>query len=265
MKFLKIKQIPQNNIGLRCLNTVLKYTKILKHTKGELKIQKNKHILLFAIFLCGDYLQAFDYSELNATIISSDIIKTDKNIKIEQLILSKDNTKYPIYIINDRYITTNVIDMDNKVDFNVKFAEKTAWNSIYPIIKTIPNDYIISFKNNDKELQYIFLDPLCPYCQDFIQALTLENLKELNLNIILTPLYGHGDLAMIKSALIVASNKNAKNDKEKLEILKKYFTSKNESEIANTDIYNKIDEYRNEFFVKKLITQTPSFLIKPEE
>ena len=260
----------QRKIGLRWLNMGLNFTKRQISTNHELENKSKKKLgiyknLAFGLVIVANTAAAFDYSELNSTIVSANVISSENGVKIEQVIILKDEVKYPIYIIADRYITSNLMDSKEKIDYNIDFAQKTAWIGLAPIIDKMPKEYIISLRNDNKNTQYLFLDPLCPYCQDFVKTLTAKELGDINLNIILTPLYNHGDLAMIKSALIVTENKNAKNDDEKIAILKKYFTSNKETKIANTEFYNKIDDFLNDFFSKKLVTQTPSLFSKPKD
>ena len=264
MKILQNQDKSPKNIGNKCSNTPSTYTKSRLFTKEESK--KSLKLLTCSIVCIGSFAFAFDYKDLNATIFSKNILQSDSNISIEEIVIVKDNIKQPLYLINDRYIATNIIDTKERVDFNANFEQKTLYQSFLPYLNAIPKDFIINLNPNGKSIQYLFLDPLCPYCQEWIKAFSVAQLKEINLNVVLTPLYSHGDLAMIKSALIVAENKSAKTDSEKIEILKKHFNSDSNNElIPNTEILDTINNYRNELFSNQIVTHTPSAIVKPKE
>ena len=262
MKNIINQRTNQNKIGLQCANMPLSYINNQKFIKDG---KKNLPKMLCSIFLVANTAFAFDYKDLNATILSSNFLQSDSGVKIEQIIITKDNIKQPLYLIADRFLATNIIDTKEKIDFNAQFTQKNIWQSFVPSLNLIPSDYIASFNETNRNSQYLFLDPLCPYCQEFIQNLTIDKISDTNLNIVFTPLYSHGDLAMVKSALIVSELKNAKDDTQKLEILKKFFTDQPEISVANTEIYDNIDKYRAELFTKKIVTQTPSVIVKPKE
>ena len=227
------------------------------------KGKRNQLLTASVALLFANLAFAFDYNELNATIVSKKSLDfDDNNTKIEQIVISKNDTLHPIFLINDRFVATEIVDIKSKSSLTSKFYESQIYDKFEPILNEIPKEYIINF-NNGAKTQYLFLDPMCGYCQDFISKLNKEQLKDKNLNVILTPLFRHGDLAVDKSALIIDEIKNTKDDLAKIKILQKYFTNEPEKVDANLDIIKAIDTYRQKLFNGEIVTQTPSVIVKP--
>ena len=245
---------------LQCIEKQSESIKTLGFTN---KGKKKQLLTVSATLLFANLAFAFDYNELNATIVSQKVLNLDDNsTKIEQIVISKNDTIHPIFIINDRFVATELVDMQSKTSLTSRFYENQIFSKFEPILNEIPKEYIINF-NNGAKTQYLFLDPMCSYCQEFIGKLNKEQLKDTNLNIILTPLFRHGDLAMDKSALIIENIKNAKDDLVKIEIMRRYFTNAPEKVDANLNRIKVIDTYRQKLFNNEIVTQTPSIIVKP--
>lgn len=80
---------------------------------------------------------------------------------------------------------------------------------------------IITIGNDSKkDTLVIFTDPECPYCRN--ELLQIEDeLENYNLKLLITPV--HGENSLKKAHLIYKNIKNAKTDKDKIKILRKYY------------------------------------------
>lgn len=89
-----------------------------------------------------------------------------------------------------------------------------------------------------------FTDPECPFCQKEIAKIE-EKLKNYNLRLIFTPVYGKSSLK--KSALIYRQTSIATTLEQKVQIVKKYFSSNVDEEVSEEEI-ERIDALRKKYF-----------------
>lgn len=106
---------------------------------------------------------------------------------------------------------------------------------------------IVSIGNDPKkETIVVFTDPECPYCrQEF--ARIEERLQTNNVKLIFTPVHERSSLE--KSVLAYDETAKAKNDAEKIAILKKYFDEnvKYSQKISDTQIQH-IEDLKAKYF-----------------
>ena len=90
------------------------------------------------------------------------------------------------------------------------------------LFKTFKESDFITLNGEGKNLptKIIVTDPDCPYCRKELQNIEMR-LKEANLKLIFAPV--HEQDAFIKAQLILNATKNAKDNKAKIAILRKYF------------------------------------------
>lgn len=167
-----------------------------------------------------------------------------------------------IVFSNGVIISPEIINIKNNKNYKFEYSQKKEEQKKAQILSKLPNflkenkDIVIflgDFKDGIADV--VFSDPDCPYCRKHLEYLT--QLKEIKPTaFILTPLPMHKD-ALAKSVLILDEIKKAKNDKEKLEILKKYFAQVDFKAPAN----NKLDNYKKTtdvIFYNLGISATPS-------
>ena len=106
---------------------------------------------------------------------------------------------------------------------------------------------ILSIGNDaKKETIVIFTDPECPYCRQELDGIE-ERLKTNNIKIIFTPVHERSSLE--KSVLIYNEAAKAKNDAEKIKIMRKYYDEnvKYDQKISDAEVA-RIDELKLKYF-----------------
>lgn len=106
---------------------------------------------------------------------------------------------------------------------------------------------ILSIGNDaKKETIVIFTDPECPYCRQELEGIE-ERLKTNNVKIIFTPVHQRSSLE--KSVLIYNEAAKAKNDAEKIKIMRKYYDEnvKYDQKVSDAEVA-RIEELKSKYF-----------------
>lgn len=106
---------------------------------------------------------------------------------------------------------------------------------------------IVSLGNDaKKETIVVFTDPECPYCRQELGNIE-ERLKTNNVKLIFTPV--HQRTSLEKSVLIYNEAAKAKNDAEKIKIIRKYFDEnvKYDQKVSDAEIA-RIEELKSKYF-----------------
>ena len=106
---------------------------------------------------------------------------------------------------------------------------------------------IVSIGNDaKKETLVVFTDPECPYCRQELGQIE-ERLKTNNIKLIFTPVHDRSSLE--KSVLIYNETAKAKNDADKIKIMKKYYDEnvKYDQKISDADI-KRIEDLKIKYF-----------------
>lgn len=161
--------------------------------------------------------------------------------KEEQILFTKDNLVVP-----------DIIDLKAKTsyrqDYEIKKFQEARENFTKNAKAVVEKEeMVIRMGDKNKPAIYVFSDPECPYCREHLKKIK-EELKNYQVNYILTPV--HGKSAFEKSALIYKETQKAKNDDEKIAILKKYYDEKIKnypkvSEKEFTDALKLYEKYRS--------------------
>ncbi len=143
------------------------------------------------------------------------------------------------------YIFPDVIDIKSGLSLKDKIKKDATNKNIAKIYKKEDPKNIISLGNDaNKETMVIFSDPECPFCKKDLANIE-KTLKKYNIKIILTPV--HEKSALEKSYLIYRDIKSAKNDAQKIKVIRKYFNSDLDEKVSDKNI-NKIDILRKKYF-----------------
>lgn len=178
------------------------------------------------------------------------------------------NSAYTALYSDGNYLFPDIIDVKNKISYLANFEAKQAkqameeaGKSLGKIIKSMPKSNIITLGDDkNKETKYLFTDPDCPYCRQDLEL--IENkLKNSNLKVILAPVSSHGISAIKKSIAILDVAKNLKDDKSKIEILKKYFAAdaKEPQNISDKKI-EKFQTQVNKIFATGAVRGVPALI-----
>ena len=112
-----------------------------------------------------------------------------------------------------------IMDAINEAGEAKMKEDSKALNKLF---KEFKESDFITFSGEGKNLptKIIVTDPDCPYCRKELQNIE-KRLKEANLKLIFAPVNEQD--AFIKAQLILNATKNAKDNKAKIAILRKYF------------------------------------------
>lgn len=131
------------------------------------------------------------------------------------------------------------------------------------LFSSLPKDTIIDIKGKGKgkAVKYVVTDPECPYCRKEMGNIE-KVLEKYNLKMVMAPV--HKKPAFIKSQLIYNEAKKAKEGKEIVGILKKYYSPNYQltAEDQKTDTHT-VDEAAKAIFSSGLIRGVP-FCFDPE-
>ncbi len=180
--------------------------------------------------------------------------KISKNLDYVSLFLTNGRESQKISIFTSgKYIFPEVIDVKSGVSLRDKMERIQINKRISKIYKKEKKKNIISLGNDPKkETLVIFSDPECPFCKKELAHIEQE-LKKVNIKMLFTPVHDRSSLE--KSALIYKYIKNAKNDTDKIKVLRKYFNQDVDEKVSDKEV-KRIDELRQKYF-KAGINGTP--------
>ncbi len=231
-----------------------------------------KKNIILSILLASSTL----FSATNEEIIAhfkSKINVPNISVKITSRKTVDDNLDYVTIFITDgkeaenisvftsgNYIYPDVIDIKSGINLKDKIQKEAINKKIAKIYRNEDPKNIISLgSDTNKETMVIFSDPECPFCKKDLANIE-KTLKKYNIKMIFTPV--HEKSALEKSYLIYRDTKNAKNDAQKIKIIRKYFNSDLDEKVSDKNI-KKIDELRNKYF-KAGINGTPYKVMEKE-
>ncbi|MDR1285608.1 MAG: thioredoxin fold domain-containing protein [Campylobacteraceae bacterium] len=123
-------------------------------------------------------------------------------------------------LIKGDFIFPEAVDVKNNVSLRQKIDDELLFDDLAKVYKNETKNNIISLGDNKKPALIILSDPECPYCRQ--ELANIENrLKTNSVKIILTSFRELS--ALEKSALIYEETAKAKTDKQKIDVLKKYY------------------------------------------
>lgn len=191
----------------------------------------------------------------------------------EQIVISfktGEQDMRQVVFSDGKYIFPDVIDVEKGISHASIFTnaeqekQKTsAYKKLATLLKSYPKDKIITLGSGKKESLYIFTDPLCPYCQEEL-AMIEERLKENDLKLIFTPIPSHGDDAIARSVIITKEVKNAKNDSDKINLLRKYYNKDNKAPELSQNELKKEKELIMSVFETGAVRGVPAIIHESE-
>ncbi|TEY00735.1 thioredoxin fold domain-containing protein [Campylobacter sp. US33a] len=214
-----------------------------------------KKIILSIVSLCiGSYLFASDtasiiefyQNKIKAVFPDAetkvDIVSIEKipNMNFEKVIVNiklGEQEKQDIFFKQGNIIMPDIVDLKSQISYKEKFRNEIKIKNVKKIEKALlelaqKETKKISLGDKSKPEIYVFSDPECPYCRRHLAK--IDNILKTNrIHFIFTTV--HGESAFEKIALIYKEASKAKDDNEKLKIIKHYYDSK-------TTDYSKVDE-----------------------
>lgn len=192
-----------------------------------------------------------------------------EGVNFEQIIISiksKNGEMRQVFFTDGKYLFPDVIDVEKKIsyasDFEKAEQEKrqfAGYKKLSELLKTYPQEKIMELGDKNKELMYVFTDPLCPYCQEELKNIE-TTLKEYRLKLVFTPLTSHGEDAVARSLAIQEQMKSAKTDAEKIALLRKYYDKANKAPEYKAEQIKAEQELVHSVFATGAIRGVPAFI-----
>ncbi len=157
----------------------------------------------------------------------------------------------------------DIIDLKSKKSLLQDLQKKAQQNALRDLYTKEDKANIISLgEDAKKETLVIFTDPECPYCRRELKEIE-DRLKQNNLKLLITPV--HGKSSLQKAHLIYEGIKKAKNDAQKIKIMRKYYASDVNltNEKVDDKMVEKMDNLRKKY-LKDAIRGVP-FIINEKE
>ncbi|EFS5691629.1 thioredoxin fold domain-containing protein, partial [Campylobacter coli] len=138
-----------------------------------------------------------------------------------------------IVFVKDEYFFTDYVNFNTLESSREKASEILAKKSYKTILNELKKDknYIISLGSGKNQI-FIFSDPECPFCQKHLKNIDEKYLKENTLHFIFISIHNNFKI----TASLYKDLKGKATDKEKLEIINKYFFSNFDYEADEKDI-----------------------------
>ncbi len=172
--------------------------------------------------------------------------KVSKTLDFVTIFLTNGKSSQKVSVFTSgEYIYPEVIDVKSGINLKDKMKRESTNKNIAKIYKNEISDNIIKLGNDPrKKTLVIFSDPECPFCKRELASIE-DQLKHNNIKMIFTPVHERSSLA--KSFLIYKYAKKAKNDKEKIKILRKYFSQDVDEKVSDEDV-KRIEKLRTKYF-----------------
>lgn len=183
---------------------------------------------------------------------------------VELVIAVANRQSSELLFVKDGYIFPDVIDVANQKSFREEQETKQYQAARANFEKNakiaLQNEtQIITLGEGNKSKIYVFSDPECPFCRQHLNAIEQE-LQNYQINFVLTTV--HGENAFKKVAQIYAEAKNAKSDKAKIAILRKYYDEKAPTPKVTQEAFNEAVALY-EKYAKMGLRSVPVFIEMP--
>lgn len=144
------------------------------------------------------------------------------NFEMVELEFSQNGmTQNDFIFVQDGVMAPDIINLATKQSYKEEIKQKDAAIKLGGAYKSEDQNKIIKIGSDPtKETIVIFTDPECPYCRAELDRID-DVLKNNNVEIILISV--HGDTAFDKINQIYKEMPSAITDKEKIDILSKYY------------------------------------------
>lgn len=191
----------------------------------------------------------FDFLPAGITVKIGKVVQVEgTKFEMVELQFMKDNqvVQNDFMFTQDNIMTPDLIDLKTKKSYRDELSKQAAVNKISGVYKSESLDNIIKIGDDPKkDTMVIFTDPECPYCRKELANIE-DELKKHNVEIVLISV--HGDTAFDKINQIYKEAPNAKTDKEKIDLLRKYYANKAEAPKSSVEEMKKNRELSNKYF-----------------
>lgn len=179
-------------------------------------------------------------------------LKGDKNLSLA--VIGKDALRFPFIAANNGKVLmglTPVFFSDNESDMRTiirVYRDTNAHNDnlkiepkIKAMFKALPKHAIIKLKaaKRTKDMTYIIADPNCHFCVDEVRHID-ERLKDSDVGLVIISIFGKDSLE--RAAHIYNEMRPKMSNKEKLEVLNKYFSKDTKVKDIDTSYAAKVTD-----------------------
>ncbi len=181
-----------------------------------------------------DFFKPMVPKNVKVEVVKAEKLKELPNFELVTIKMSDGANDQIVRMFHqDGVLLPEIINLKTKKMMLKEIEKKESLGVLKKLYKDEKKSNIISIGNDPKkETMVVFTDPECPFCRKELG--NIENrLKEVNVKMILTPV--HGRSAFVKSYLMYKETKKAKNDSQKIAIMKKYYDPKVDISKAKVD------------------------------
>ncbi len=161
--------------------------------------------------------------EVKIEVVKSEKLKQLPKFELVTIKLSEKEKSQEIKMFyQDGVLIPEIINLKTKKPMMAEIEKASRLQALKRIYSKESENSIIKLGNDPKkETLVIFTDPECPYCRKELGEVE-KRLEKNNLKLVLTTV--HGESALKKCSLVYKHMYNAKNDEEKIKILRKYYS-----------------------------------------
>lgn len=235
---------------------------------------KKTALLLLSLSLCyADFDTNFKQEIKKLAGIDTQIVSKNKleSFKNSYFVIAKTPSGRNFPVIVDEggkyFIGLNNVANFSQKDSNLIQQElQKASQENKDIQDKALNEAFKQFKSSDflflegskKNLptKIVVTDPECPYCRKHLDNIE-EELKSANLKLIFAPIPSHGEIALIKSQIIMNQAPKLKSTKEKVKLLREYYRDMKLSATELKTDYKPVESIRNRVFDTELVEAVP--------
>ena len=153
-------------------------------------------------------------------------IEANKDLEFDAYVFefSVDGEKQQeILFIKDNFFFSDFASIESLNTSKEKAIKRLEQKSHEQILKSLKEDseYVVTLGSGDKDV-YIFSDPLCPFCREHLETITEKYLTKHKVHFIFISV--HQEDGFNRAGRLYDNLENSKNDKDKLEIIKLYYS-----------------------------------------
>lgn len=177
-------------------------TQLVEYFKGQIQVPSGNEVKVEVV----DRTKLKEHKDFDLVTLKIEVEDQSQEIRL----FTKGNLLFP-----------DIIDISSKKSLLKDIEKQALYKKLKPIYTQEDSKNIITVGNDPKkETLVIFTDPECPYCRNELANIE-EVLKTYNVKLLMTPVHGRG--ALEKSYLIYKGIKEAKDDKAKIALMRKYY------------------------------------------
>ncbi|CAM3313545.1 thiol peroxidase [Helicobacter labetoulli] len=152
-------------------------------------------------------------------------ISANKDLEFDAFIFEfniNGESQQEILFIKDNFFFSDFASIESLNTSKQKIVKRLEEKANEKILENLKEDfeYVVTLGSGNKEI-YVFTDPLCPFCREHLKSINEKFLAKHKVHFVFVSV--HQDAGFNRASLIYENIENAKDDKEKLDIIKLYY------------------------------------------